>query len=84
MKKIICSAVSVLAALSFAAVASAIPVNGNMNSAINVLENQDQGTKPPKKPVTHKKSHKQQKAKVKKASPASTGTPASSPKPEGK
>lgn len=84
MKKVMCGVVSLFAAFSFAAAASAIPANGDMNSAINVLENQDQGNKPAKKPVTHKKSHKQKKAKAKKAAPASTASPANAPAPEGK
>lgn len=84
MKKVFSGIVTALAALSFAAVASAIPANSDMNSAIKVLEREDQGTKPAKKPAPKKKSHKQGKAKAKKTAPASSGTPASPPAPEAK
>jgi hypothetical protein len=79
MKRAVVAIIAAVVALSFAGVARAIPVNSDMNSAIGVLENEDQGSKPAKKPATAKKQRKHGKAKVKKvkkAAPASSETPA--------
>lgn len=77
MKKGCVGIIAALVALSFAGVARAIPANSDMNSAIDVLENQDQGSKPAnKKPATAKKPHKHGNAKGKKAAPSSSKAPA--------
>jgi hypothetical protein len=77
MKRMLIAIVAASTVLSFAGIASAIPVSDNPKAAAEVLEGQNPGTQPAqpvKKPVKkHKRVRKHQK---KHAAPASSQAPA--------
>jgi hypothetical protein len=78
MKKALSAIVATLAVLSFTAMANAVPATGDTQSAISVVEGQDQGAKPVKKQAPKKKKGtKKAKKKVdRKPPPTSSEEPA--------
>jgi hypothetical protein len=83
MKKALSAIVATLAVVSFTAVANAVPATGDTQSAISVVEGQDQGAKPVKKqPAKRKKASKKPKKKVDRKPPPTSSEAPAAPSPQ--